>query len=613
MRIRTSCRVLTVLGFGLTLAARILAGHAQPSSISLYDEATLSPPAFRNRIRMEHNVRIPMRDGVMLSADIYRPDAPGTFPVILVRTPYSNNSLGALNTGHYQSIFYAERGYAVVQQDVRGRFDADGEFYPFRDEPDDGYDTDEWVGKQPWSSGKIGTMGQSYFGITQLLQAIRGSRYLTAMVPNVTTFDVYDNWMYTGGAFQFGFALPWAVLIDARVNQELSPYDWGTAFKHLPVSTADEATARKIAFYRDWATHPLRDSYWNGISFEKDHDKVAVPSLGISGWYDIFLKGFLQDHIAITREGKTPAARSGKRMLIGPWVHGLNANPVGAVNFGVGAVTDLARVQLRWYDHWLKGVPNGVDTEPPIKIFVMGENYWRTEKEWPLARTSYVKYYLHSGGRANTLHGDGRLDAAAPAAETPDRFVYDPADPVPTLGGNNCCWTHIVPMGPFDQRSAERRDDVLVYQTAPLTEPIEVTGPISAVLYAATSARDTDWTVKLVDVHPDGFAQNLQDGIVRARYRESRMKAAPVEPERTYEYTVDLWATSNVFLPGHRIRVEVSSSNFPRFDRNLNTGEDTPTATRMTKANQTVYHDGQRPSHVVLPVVPRAAPSSARR
>ena len=592
------------------LSGQIVGVAQQPTDVVHYDQGTLSKPSYD--VRMEHNVRVPMRDGVTLSADIYRPDADGTFPVILVRTPYSNNSLGAVE----QSKWFAERGYVVVQQDVRGRYDSDGTFYAFKNEPDDGFDTDEWLGTQPWSNGKIGTIGESYVGFTQMTQAIRGSEYLTAMAPTVTTLDIYGNWIYTGGAFQYGFALQWGGLrIDGRVNQEYLAYDWPEAFQHLPIATADEAVGRRNQHYRDWVRHPTRDAYWDDNSHEAAQDKVAVPMLSTGGWYDIFLSGMLQDDIEIREQGKTEVARQGKRLMVGPWVHDLGSRSnflpgapyqTDRVDFGPAAEVDMQPVYLRWFDYWLKGMDNGVADEPPIKIFVMGENYWRYENEWPLERTRYTKYYLHSGGNANTLFGDGSLSTDPPEGGTPsDTFTYDPANPVPTLGGNNCCRSDLVPMGAFDQRAAERRRDVLVYASPELTEPVEVTGPITVTLYAATSAMDTDWTAKLVDVHPDGYAQNIQDGIIRARYRDSPTQPTQIEPGSVYEYTIDLWSTSNTFLPGHRIRVEISSSNFPRFDRNLNTGEDPGTGTRMETAQQAVYHSPEYPSHVLLPVIPR--------
>jgi putative CocE/NonD family hydrolase len=582
--------------------------------VSHYDEAKLSKPVYQ--VKMEHNVRIPMRDGVTLSADIYRPDVEDKFPVILVRTPYSNNTPAAVE----QSKFFAQRGYACVQVDVRGRYDSDGTFYAFRNEPDDGFDTDEWVGTQPWSNGKIGTMGGSYVGFTQLTQAIRGSQYLVAMAPTVTTLNTYGNWFYTGGAFQYGFALSWGGLyIDGRINQEYLAYNWPEALKHLPIATADEAVGRRTPHYRDWVGHPTRDSYWDQNSHENEQDKIAVPLLNAGGWYDIFLAGMLQDDVEIRKRGNTELARRGKRLMVGPWVHtiGTRSNSRAEApfqtdrpDFGVAAELDMQRVYLRWFDYWLRGIDNGVASEPPIQIFVMGDNYWRYENEWPLARTQYTKYYLQSGGKANSLHGDGTLSTDLPKGGSPtDIFLYDPRDPISTLGGNNCCRSDIVPMGPFDQRAVERREDVLVYTSPELEKPVEVTGPILVRLFAATTAKDTDWTAKLVDVHANGSAQNIQDGIIRARYRESNQRASFIEPGKVHEYAIDLWATSNTFLPGHRIRVEISSSNFPRFDRNLNTSEDPATGTRMETARQTIHHSPQYPSHIVLPLIPRAAAS----
>jgi putative CocE/NonD family hydrolase len=604
------------LAIGFAIAKVPVTMGAQPAAVLHYDEARLSKPTYK--LKLQHNVPVPMRDGVELSADIYRPDADGRFPVLLQRTPYSNNTPGAVD----QSRFFAERGYVVVQVDVRGRYDSGGSFYAFRNEPNDGFDTDEWVGKQPWSNGKIGTFGGSYVGFTQLTQAIRQSKFLTTMVPFVTTLDIYGNWIYTGGAFQYGFALPWGGLfIDGHVNQEYLAYNWPEALKHLPIGTADEAVGRRNQHYRDWVAHPTRDSYWDTISFERSQDLVEIPMLNVGGWYDIFLAGMMKDQIEIAKRGKTDAARRGKRVMVGPWVHGVgtrdNFRPespqqTDRVDFGPNANVDMLRVQLRWFDYWLKGMNTGVADEPPVKIFVMGENQWRFENEWPLARTKYTNYYLQSGGKANTLHGDGVLALEQPSSGAPtDTFTYDPANPVPTLGGNNCCRSDIVPMGAFDQRGAERHDDVLVFTSPELTQPVEVTGPISMKLFAATSAADTDWTAKLVDVHPNGFAQNIQDGIIRARYREAvGGPAKMIEAGKVLEYTIDLWVTSNVFLPGHRIRVEISSSNFPRFDRNLNTGEDPATGTRMVKATQTIHHSRQYPSHIVLPVIPRSGAGS---
>jgi putative CocE/NonD family hydrolase len=566
-----------------------------------WDETRLSQPVYR--VRMEHNVRVPMRDGVTLSADIYFPDSAGRYPTLLWRTPYSNNTESAIE----QSKWFAERGYVVVQQDVRGKYDSDGVFYHFRNEANDGYDTDEWIGNQRWSNGKIGGMGGSYVGYTQLTQGIRGSKHLTALAAAVTTTDIYNSWLYVDGAFHYGFAFPWgAIATDGRVAQLTSAYDWPRVYPHLPIATSDEAASHVNGAYRDWVKHSTRDAYWNGISFESQVGEIQVPLLVVEGWYDIFLRGALRDHIALQ-------GRPGKRLMIGPWAHGTGGRRIGPppaegetdprIDFGPAAEIDMKKIYLRWHDYWLKGIENGVATDAPVKIFVMGENQWRDEREWPLARTEFTNYYISSGGKANSLRGDGALSTTPPTGAGQDTFTYDPASPVPTLGGNVCCSS--VPYGPGDQRPAEERGDVLVYTTPALSSAVEVTGPIVMKLFASSTAKDTDWTAKLVDVHPDGYARNIQDGILRARHRDGIGSSGTwLDPGKVYEYTIDMWATSNVFLPGHRIRLEISSSNFPRFDRNLNTGEEAGTGTRMEKAQQTIHHSAQYPSHVVLPIIP---------
>src|SRR5262245_59842393 len=604
--------VAAVIGLAVWMTFGQLQGQSPAQqTVRHYDESLLSQPTYR--VKTEIDVKVPMRDGVALSADIYRPDVEGKFPAILVRTPYNNNTEGAIN----QSKFFAERGYVMVQQDVRGKFDSYGQFYPQKNEANDGYEMDEWIGKQPWFNGKLGTMGGSYVGYTQWAQAVRGSKYLVAMAPQVTTPDLYNNWFYTDGALSYAFSLSWgAVSIDGRVAQTTSAFDWPNVYRHLPIATSPDEAGHRSTHYRDWVAHPTRDSYWETLNHEREYDKISLPMLNVEGWYDIFLRGALQDDIAVRKQAQPDAARTGKRIMIGPWVHRTgrrNNTPAGqaadpnATDFGPEAEVDLQRVTLRWFDYWLKGIKNGVGDEPPIKIFVMGDNTWRYEHEWPLARTQYTKYYISSNGRANSLLGDGTLSTRPPTAGTAesDTFSYDPANPTPTLGGNTCC-AQQVPSGPWDQRAAERRDDVLVFTSAELTEAVEVTGPIAMKLYASTSANDTDWAAKLVDVSPDGFARNVQDGILRARSRDAIGKQGTlIEPGKIYEYTIDMWATSNTFLPGHRIRLEVSSSNFPRFDRNLNTGEDPATGTRMTVGKQTVYHSTAYPSHVVLPVIPK--------
>ncbi|MBM3458375.1 MAG: CocE/NonD family hydrolase, partial [Armatimonadetes bacterium] len=299
-----------------------------------------------------------------------------------------------------------------------------------------------------------------------------------------------------------------------------------------------------------------------------------------------------------------PAARR-SRLIVGPWAHALSVSPrTGDVDFGPHSQVDLDAMELRWFDYWLKGEENGILDEPPLRLFIMGVNEWRDEREWPLARTDWQRWYLHSGGRANTILGDGALSPAQPGAESPDHFQYDPRFPVQTMGGNNCCSPHIVPWGPYDQRPVEMRSDVLVYSSAPLNAPLEVTGPIQLVLYAETDAPDTDWTGKLVDVSPSGYAMNLCDGILRARYRESRSEPKLLTSGKVYRYEIDLGVTGHVFRTGHSLRLEVSSSNFPRFDRNPNTGHPIGADAELRTAHQTVHHSEAGPSHLVLPVIP---------
>jgi putative CocE/NonD family hydrolase len=603
--------ILSVAGLCAAEAASTRTAPAPAAArVQHYDEALLSKPTYK--VKVEMDVQVAMRDAVTVSTDIYRPDAAGAFPAILYRSPYSNNTEQTMAT----SKWFAERGYVFLYQDVRGKYDSKGDFYPFRHEPDDGYDMDEWIGRQAWFSGKLGTMGGSYSGYTQWGQALRGSKYLTAMAPQFTTPDIQGNWIYVDGALNYAFALSWgANFIDGRVNQATSSaVDMAAVYRTLPISAAPMAAGHRAPHYHDWIAHPTRDAYWNDISFETAYDTIGVPMLSVGGWYDIFVRGTLQDDVAVRAKGK-PAARTGKRLMVGPWIHGSSARnnafpgiptPPDAVDFGADAEVDMLKVQLRWFDYWLKGIDNGVKDEAPVKIFVMGENVWRNEQEWPLKRARPTKYYLSSAGRANTLDGDGRLSttrAGSKSAPT-DTYVYDPNDPVPTTGGTSCC-AALTPVGPMDQRSVEKRKDVLVFTTDPLAEAVEVTGPVTLTLYAATSAKDTDWTAKLVDVAPDGHARNVQEGILRARYRETRGRqpGTLLEPGKVYEYTIDLWSASNAFLPGHRIRLEVSSSNFPHFDRNLNTGEDPASGSRIETATQTVHHSAQYPSHLVLPVV----------
>lgn len=579
-------------------------------------------------VTFERNVAVPMRDGTVLYADVFRPAGEGRYPVLLQRTPYQKDS--PVVTGIMgDPLRFAGNGYVVVIQDTRGRYNSEGEFCVFRDDVQDGYDTVEWCAEQQWSTGKVGMYGASYVGATQWLAAISRPPHLVTILPVVTPSDYHNGWTYQGGAFELGFNLSWTLLFFApdtalraitaegqgaeRLAAIVTAIDaLPEEFRRLPLK--DQPALDGVAdYYADWLAHPDEDDYWRAWKIEDHHDELDIPVFNIGGWYDIFLGGTIQNFTGMREHAATPEARRGQKLLIGPWFHGIPwlANPVGQVDFGLasaGAAFDLEGMQIRWFDHWLKGEETGILDEPPVRIFVMGANEWRDEQEWPLARTQFTDYFFHSAGRANSLDGDGSLSTTPPVDEPPDNYLYNPRDPVPTLGGGLCCSPSHTQGGAFDQRCIESRPDVLVYTTPALQDDLEVTGPVTVRLWASTSARDTDWTAKLVDVGPDGFARNLTDGILRARYRGSLTSPQLLEAGQIYEYEIDLWATSNVFRAGHRVRVEISSSNFPRFDRNLNTGGTQADEATIETALQRVYHDTKRPSRVVLPVIAAASP-----
>jgi hypothetical protein len=546
-----------------------------------------------------------MRDGVMLVADIYRPSAPGKFPVLLERTPYNRQDPG---TG----IFLASHGYVVVLQDTRGRYASEGEFYPFRYESQDGYDTVEWAAALDYSDGKVGMFGGSYVGATQMLAAAAAPPHLVAIFPYVTASEYYDGWTYQSGALMQWFASSWTTgLAEDTLRRKSSalaqPAQW---VQQLPIESykllAFPGLAELAPYYRDWVEHERSDDYWRQWKVSDRYGKMTVKALHAGGWHDIFLKGSIGNYLRMHKEASTVEAREGQRLLVGPWAHAETSpeGKVGDVTFGKSAVIDMSRTMLEWSDYALKGRTNEYATGAPVRIFIMGENAWRDEQEFPLARTRVTKFFLESDRGAKTSGADGRLSADPPRDSPADTFVYDPQNAAPTIGGRLCCG-QALPPGPFDQRPLGSRKDVLVFSTPPLDRDIEVTGFVSLELYAASSAVDTDFNAILADVEPTGYARFLTDGIVRARYRNSTEKAEMIEPGKIYKYTIDLWATANLFKAGHRIRLYVSSSNFPRFNRNLNTGEPNLGATRMEKATQTIYHDPAHPSALVLPVIPR--------
>ena len=556
---------------------------------------------------------IPMRDGVKLYGDVYLPRAEGRYPTLIVRTPYGVQRDGA----HEALIKFAQRGYAIVMNDTRGRYESEGKWEPFRNEDKDGYDVIQWASKQPWSNGKVATQGGSYLGHVQWAAGKLQPPNLVAMFPALASTNIYRDWITLNGAWRLSFNYGWGVV--RMPNRIMLPQYWHTesfappelkyekVLQHLPLNDGDTMSAGyAVQFYRDWVAHPDYDAYWKAISDEESFSKYNVPVHTSGGWFDIFLQGTINGFVGVRKHGATEAARTQSRMIIGAWGHG-PTQKYGDVDFGPANNRNQFETELKFFDRYVKdlenGGDNGLDKLPPVEIFYMGANVWQHEQDWPIPGTKFTPWYLSSGGAANTPAGNGVLSATLPTGSNSDQYSYDPNDPVPTLGGNNCCGTPTL-AGPKDQRPLKDRKDILVYTSESLTAPLAIAGPVKLKLFAATDGPDTDWVVKLIDVAPDGFAFNLCEGIIRARYRKSLAQPELLKPNEVYEYEIDLVGTANVFLPGHRLRVDITSSHFPQFDRNPNTGEAFGTSAKVRVAKQTIFHSGQRASQIVLPVVP---------
>lgn len=586
----------------------------------------------KQQITVDFDVPAKMRDGVTLRANVYRPASEGQWPVLLTRLPYGKDLPGG--TSIMDPAQVARRGYVVIVQDTRGRAASEGEWDPMRNEALDGIDTIAWASKLHYSNGSVGMYGASYFGFTQWASAVHAPEALKAMVPFITWNDPLNGVFFRAGALELGVMASWQLMMGLDVllrrhRGDADPRNLGRAlymltkdidtlgkqgYWSLPLKSFAPLTRNDVApAFFEVFEHPMDREHSDPLTILGKHEQVKVPTLNIGGWYDIFLKDTIGNFKLMREQGATPEARQSK-LLIGPWSHTTYGNPVGEMNFGFASTAafidlqvDLVSLQVRWFDHFLKGIDTGMLKEAPIKLFVMGANVWRDEQEWPLARAVNTPYYLHSNGHANTLNGDGMLSTNKPQGETADTYAYDPAHPVLTRGGA-LLMSPEFPSGVRDQREAESREDVLVYSTPVLEQDVEVTGPIVVHLWASSSALDTDFVARLVDVYPDGYAQNLTDGILRARYRNFAKGEEPslIEPENAYEYEIDLWATSNLFKKGHRIRLDVTSSNFPRWDRNPNTGHDFGADDQLVVAQQKILHDAEHPSYVMLPLVPVA-------
>lgn len=611
-----SNRLVPALALALSIGAAGC-GAQHPGGAPVAGGAEGAPVLDFPNLIVDRNVPVPMRDGAILRADVYRPDAAGKFPVLVMRTPYGKD--GALESGGEDTISRAPRaGYAVVVQDVRGRFNSDGEFRPYHQEGKDGHDTIEWAAVQSWSNGRVGTFGLSYPGAVQWLMAMETPPHLVSVFPAMT-FATARHFWYFGG----GFNHDWMRWIQAYIAPDIrkrkglpgprtyaeAEAEWNRRKweweEFLPIREFPLLT--DIApWYYEWLAQPDDGPYWAFADVTAAHSRMTVPALNFSSWYDSAYGplGAIANFTGMRKNAATPEARRGQRLILGPWDHGDptdHETRVGELEFGANATLDYYGLILRWHDRWLKGIPNGIDTGKPVRIFVMGENVWRDEDDWPLARARPTPFYLRSRGDAATAGGGGRLAAEPPPAdEPPDRYVYDPRDPVRIANFEQ--------QGPFDQKAVESRRDVLVFSSGPLDRDVEVTGPITAHLHIASSAADTDFGVMLADVHPDGRSFNLlshESGWLRVRYRNSESRPELLQPDTPTEIVIGNMVTSNLFRKGHRIRVSVTSSRFPVFDRNPNTGDPFGTSTRLEAARQTVLHDAAHPSRILLPIVPR--------
>ena len=588
--------------------------RAEPDSL-------LSQPAFE--VNVEKNVPAPMRDGVTLATDIYRPAADGKFPVVLLRTPY------AKDMSELKARFYARRGYVFAVQDCRGRFASQGVWNPFFNEPTDGYDTIEWLSREPWSNGKVGMIGGSYLGWVQWWAAKEAPPHLATIIPNVSPPDPYFNIPYEYGSFFLFGAIWWADVLEKEATADLSgkamadigEKKYAKLLRQLPVIDLDKKVlGKKNKYWREWIAHPDNDAYWDRASFLEHLKSFEAPVYHQSGWFDGDGIGSKLNYLAMARFG-----HGNQKLVLGPWGHTETAMRLGPNerDFGPNAIVDLEVSYLRWLDRWLKGIDNGIDREPLVALFVMNTNKWLTGASYPLAETKFAKLYLTSGGRANTSQGDGRLSFEAPGeAASFDGYRYDPGDPTPDPG------FYVGPEDLADESEKdgtktvsvdelrakyrayhgtidEQRSDILVYETSPMNDSLVIAGPVSAVLYASSSAKDTDFFMRLSEVDGTGEVFPLVHGTIRARYRESFSKPKLLKPGEICQYHLDLWQTGITIPKGRKLRVEVASAAFPTFSRNLNTGKHNETETKYVAATQNIYHDAKHPSHVLLPVIER--------
>jgi hypothetical protein len=557
---------------------------------------TNTPDQFHNYL-VEKYVPIPMRDGIRLFADIYKPPVDGKYPVILIRLPYGIREYYTYMPAYGK--FWAKKGYIFVAQDVRGKWRSEGVFEPFVNERQDGYDTIDWIARQQWCDGNVGLMGESYYSYTQWATAITNHPCLKCFAPMNMNVDIY-NVAFRGGAISLQLGGGWIAEHHTKTFRNLLRLDYW----HLPLASMADDAKLPSSLYTEFFNHPTRDSFWDKYSLDQYYDQITIPGYHIGGWYDPFLDGVLDGWSGVKKKASTQTARENQWLLIAPIDHEhtqTEINKIGKLKI-TGKDWDPAWLfdrHQQFYDYWLRGINNGWKERPKVEYFVIGDNTWRYDEDWPIKSITYHKYYLHSHGKANTKFGDGYLDTQAPDHELSDSYEYNPLNPIVIALGTDY-WS--LGRNLKDRHEVEDRVDVLVYTSEALKKAVEISGPISVTLFASSSAVDTDFTATLVDVFPDGYCHMIQEGIIRARYKDTPELPSLIQPAKVYEFKINLLATSYVFKPGHRLRVEISSSNFNRFDRNLNTGNELGKDDEVVIARQTIYHDLSHPSHILLPI-----------
>jgi len=541
-------------------------------------------------------VQIPMRDGIKLATDVYRDEAVAEAPLVLMRTPYDRTKQkGAAER-------WVKAGYVFVVQDCRGTRASEGVLAPYNNEGQDGFDTIEWLMRQPWCNGRVGMVGGSYVGAVQWQAAVEHPPGLAVIAPQATWSSFYRN-LYLGGAVRLSLIANW-IAGNTPNPDGASPNDMDVALMRLPLSDVDEAIGRPMPWLDAYLTHPMPNGFWTRLDLTGRLPELQLPALHVVGYYDFFSRESVANFVIMQQQSRDAATRKRQRLVLGPWDHGtIGKSKVGEIDFGAEAALDIGAIQLDWFDRHLKHDAAARDKPfPPVRYFSMGDDVWHDAQTWPPAGVTPTSFYLHSDGKANTRRGDGRLSREAPTKAQPsDAFRADPSQPVPACPVSEARPLKAAVWGPVDQSPLEDRDDVLVYGTQPLAEPLAFAGNLEAKLFVSTDTPDADWVVKVVDVRPDGTAINLAAGILRGRYRNSLLKPELMKPGEVYEISVDLGPCAATLAKGHRLRVDVCGSLFPLYDRNPNTAAGIFGNTSAAATEQ-IHHRSGAPSRIILPV-----------